>query len=128
MTEYIELLGEFTHLLATLPTRCLQCFRANHAFNDPIVLYTTRCIDFCFSLENLQINMIYFLTARLGSWLSLALPFGPFHLMAAYTRDPLSSFLMTGSRGSQVCFQVVNFYHGGDLIHQKSIEIRLVSL
>lgn len=105
-------------LFATLPTLCLQCFKTNHAFNDQIILNTTRCIDFCFSFENLQIKMIYFLTARLGSWLYLTLHSKLFHLMTIYTQDPLSSFLMIGSRWSQIWFQVV-FYYGGDLISQE---------
>lgn len=100
-------------LFATLPTLCLQCFKTNHASNDQIILYTTRCIDFCFSLENLQIKMIYFLTARLGSWLYLTPHSKLFHLMTIYTQDPLSSFLMIG-RWSQVVV-----YYGGDLISQE---------
>lgn len=85
---------------------------------DQIILYTTRYIDFCFSLENLQIKMIYFLTARLGSWLYLTLHSKLFHLMTIYTQEPLSSFLMIGSRWSQIWFQVV-VYYGGDLISQE---------
>lgn len=57
--------------------------------------------------------MIYFLTARLGSWLYLTLHSKLFHLMTIYTQDPLSSFLMIG-RWSQVVV-----YHGGDLISQE---------